>query len=83
MNHVSIYLERFKDIGVAPRKRLEAIIEAIKGCSGISVDAKKIKIKDNYIEIGVLGPEKAVIFMNQEKIKERIYQSLKIERKIL
>ena len=76
MNNISIYLERFKSVGLKDVMLKKTVVEILKKNFQIEVEQKDISIKDGTITIKTSPILKSEIFINREKIKSAILAQL-------
>jgi hypothetical protein len=77
MYNISLFLNKYSQIGLKERQIKQSIIEAIKKVCGLDIEEEKIKIEGKNLLINVQGPIKSEIFINLEEIQEEFRSSLK------
>ena len=71
MEQISFYLKRFETLEIKGDKLKEKIIKVLKDRLDININKAEINIlKTGVIKISKIGSEKAVIFLNKNKIEE-------------
>lgn len=72
MENISLYLEKFKSLGLKEKKYKEIVVQAIKNVCGSKINEKDVSHNDGEVVIKVSGPKKAAIFLYKEKIIKEI-----------
>ncbi len=88
MNNISIFLEKYGNIGLKESQIKNALIKSVLNSCKFSLDEKEIKVSKNQIKINVSGSKKSEIYLSQKEIEEDFYSELKkvnlvIKRNIL
>jgi hypothetical protein len=76
MFNISLYLEKFKNLGQSERQLKEILILAIKNATGTDIEAKSIIIKNGEAIIKVSPSIKNTIFIKKEKILKAVSEKI-------
>lgn len=76
MESISLYLLKFKNLGVSEKRTKETIIRVIKNELGFEIEKDLIIVRDNEVRIKVTGPLKSELFMRKDSIQKQIESSL-------
>lgn len=68
MQNISIYLEKFKDLGLKESQTKDMVVEVAKDVANINISREDVQYKDGEVSIQTSGTAKASIFLNKEKI---------------
>lgn len=73
MDQISLYLKKFEKLEIKGDALKKQIIEIVKKTTNIVLEKDDIFIlKNGVIKINKLGPQKALIFLNKEKIEKEM-----------
>lgn len=76
MQNISLYLEKFKSLGLKDKQSKDLVIEVIKDVCGVSLTSKQVVSKGSEFVCNVTGSQKAVLFLNKEKVIEEVQKRL-------
>jgi len=72
MDNISFFLEKYANLGYKENKIKEIVANTVKEICLVELKKEQIKIQNNNIKIEIVGPEKSEIFINKEKILNKI-----------
>lgn len=83
MNQISLYLSKYKHLGLEERLVKDIVLDVLKNNFGFNLEPEKISFKNANLNIMVAGPMKTEIILNKEKILDTLNISLsKLNSKI-
>ncbi|MEO8637935.1 MAG: hypothetical protein ABI430_03480 [Candidatus Taylorbacteria bacterium] len=81
MFNVSLYLEKFKTIGLGDSIAKDALIKAVRECTGGKIERKDVEFKNGTFRIKADPILKSEIMIKKEVILEFLTKELKKEVK--
>ena len=82
MEHLSLYLDKFKKFGFEDQILKEALIGVVKGRFGADIDKSDISLKEGIVRINVSGPLKSELFLYKDKIQKEVIEILGDDKQI-
>ena len=76
MENISFFLEKYSKLGFKESKTKEIIIDSVKEVCFVELNKDQIKIQNENIKIETEGVEKSEIFINKEKILNKIKEKI-------
>ncbi len=80
MNHIALYLERFKDLHKDFNNAKFLLQKTIADATGITFPIEKLSEKNGVIKIDCDPIERSVMLERRERLEEALKQSLKLNR---
>lgn len=82
MEHLSLYLEKFKKFGFEDQILKEALIGVVERRFGANIAKSDISLKEGIVRINVSGPLKSELFLFKDKIQKEVIEILGDDKQI-
>jgi hypothetical protein len=76
MQHLSFYLKKFENLGLKEKNIKLLVIETVKEFAGVELEESDLEFVRDKIRIKKTGPAKTEIFLNRNRIEEKINEKL-------
>jgi hypothetical protein len=80
MNHIAIYLERFKNLHTDFNKSKEMLAHTIEKATGLVIPISKLTEKNGIVRIECDPIERSVMLEHKESLQEKLKELLNLER---
>jgi hypothetical protein len=83
MNQISLYLSKYKHLGLEEKLVKEKVLEVLNNEFNFEVESNQISFRNSNLRINITGPQKTEIVLNKEKITEALNKELeKVNSKV-
>lgn len=76
MFNVSLYLEKFKSLGLAESTAKDALISVLQKCVGVEIEKKDVQYKNGAFRIQAEPIVKSQIYIKKNEILESVSKEL-------
>jgi len=82
MEHLSLYLEKFKRFGFKDQILKEAVISVVERNFGANIAKSDISLNEGIVRINISGPLKSELFLFKDKIQKEVIEILGDEKQM-